>query len=411
MSVINWGAAGLGRFAQTTPDWAAYTVKPRGRYCVKTWTTTTTTPADFPATSDYYQATLTAKMLGPLSASNWTVSFWVQHTVNPWTSSGSGSAYGVLGFFDPAIGDAIMFAMKYSSSTAGCHYVMTVDNGPTISTGTGPAGQMQKDLWNHVILTCDSGLCVMYINGVSQGTVPASAAAGLTTMGMFINRPTLLVANEFTCVNVKIDDLQFFNGTYTDAAAALLLYNNGLPRTNSVIKQDATVTAWYPVDHLYGSVSASNLRCGKSQGPTITWSVAWNTGHAPKVDSSPPAATAESQYTLQAQQALLWNDGTGILIDSNPYTRRYALGASVRTDTVAPAFLPYPQPGWGFDTTSYGTSVFGSLDRPLATPLLTVSTTALQSDSTTNPVVGGVGSLQYVTDRRPTYVRKPTFVK
>ena len=410
MSVVNWGAAGLGRYAQTTPDWAAYTVKPRGRYCVKTWTTTTVTASDFPATSDYYQATLNGKMLDPLLASNWTIAFWVQHTVNPWTATGSGSQYGVLGFFDPAIGDAIMFTMKYSSA-AGCHYVMTVDNGPTVSTGTGPAGEIAPNLWNHVILTCDGGLTTMYLNGVSQGTVPPSAAAGVTTMGMFINRPGLLVANEFTCVNVKMDDLQFFNGTHTDPAGALLLYNNGLPRTNSVIKQDVTVTAWYPVDQATGSVSATNLRCGKGQGATISWSVSWLSGNAPVIDTSPPAATAESQYTLQAQQALLWNDGTGILIDSNPYTRRYALGASVRTDTVAPALLPYPQPGWGFDTTSYGTSVFGSLDRPLATPLLTVSTTALQDDPTTNPVVGGVGSLQYVVDRRPVYVRKPSFVK
>ena len=398
MARLDWGSRGLGRIARTTPDWAATTVRPYGQYYLGTFDNNRAVSTGWAPTDRYFTSGVHDPLLVPdILGSNWGISFWFKHTINPWNGT---IEYPVIALDSTSLGfSAVRFSVQFGSAGAGGLYTVTVDNGPTVQSVA-----VQANDWHHIAITCDTGQTELYIDGVAVGApAPPSAGTG-TTVQLLWNAPNALVATEITAVNVCIDSLAFFGTTWLDVGKVGILYNSGVPLQRSVMVADPQCTAYYPCEQPTGALIPTQLRTAMGNAASLRWSQSYTDTYAPVFSTAGVlGAPEESTYTRLADRFKIWN-AAAVSLDS-----RFALGAHKRIDTVAPGLLPYPQPGWGIDTTGYA-SWFGTKDAPLATPLLTVSSALLQSDPTTNPVVNGVGSLQYVTDRRTCYIRKPVFV-
>jgi hypothetical protein len=115
------------------------------------------------------------------------------------------------------------------------------------------------------------------------------------------------------------------------------------------------------------------------------------------------ASAAGLSYFLLAQRYSQWASGSAL-------SGRVALVSGSLLGEIAPHFLPFPQPGWGFITSD--DPAYGLTNRtlPHAVPVLSVSG-SLPTDNANYPTAGGSGSSTYAADSRDVRVLRPAFVR
>jgi len=115
------------------------------------------------------------------------------------------------------------------------------------------------------------------------------------------------------------------------------------------------------------------------------------------------ASTAGLSYFLLAQRFSQWASGSSL-------SGRVALVSGSLLGEIAPHFLPFPQPGWGFTTSD--DPAYGVADKtyPAATPVLSISG-SLPTDNSAYPTAGGSGSSTYAADTREVRILRPAFVR